>query len=311
LTRILFILTLAASVLPLPAASQGTAITYQGQLRLDGEPFTGTANLQFQLFDALVDGGQVGQTIVRTNWPVEDGLFQVDLDFGAAAFGGGDRFLEVWVNGAPLDPRQRVRPAPAALVSLTDRDTLGALSCAEGQVAKQSGGTWQCADDDNTIEAGLRGFSVAGAAFDVPDQEDDRMSQSTFGGYASAESSPDAIFIADLIAPVHLPDGALIQALRCAFYDASTTHNLNLSFARLYARSRGDFTGTTRARVEMSTSGSSTALQEATDTTILGSAVPLDSVATTLWLDVEWSVPTGAVGSTAIRFYGCTVEYSL
>ena len=310
MTRILAILALAASVLPLPVASQDTAITYQGQLRLDGQPFTGTANLQFQLFDALVDGGQVGPTILRTDWPVEDGLFQVDLDFGAAAFGGGDRFLEVWVNGAPLGPRQPVRPAPTALASLTDRDTLGALSCAEGQVAKRSGGTWQCADDDNTIEAGLRAFSVAGAAFETPDSEDDRMSQSTFGGYAWAASLPDNLFISQLIAPVHLPDGALIQALRCAFYD-SATDDLRSSLADLRRRSRNDLVGEAIASVEMITSGSSTAIQEATDTTILPSDAVVDNVARSYWLDVSWSVPVEAVGSTAIRFYGCTVEYSL
>ncbi len=102
----------------LPAAAQDSTITYQGQLQEANQPFTGTANLQFQLFDQPTNGSQVGPTETRTNWPVEDGLFQVDLDFGASAFDGSARFLEVWVNGAPLSPRQAIRAAPVALFAL-------------------------------------------------------------------------------------------------------------------------------------------------------------------------------------------------
>jgi hypothetical protein len=101
-----------------PALAQDSTITYQGQLQEGDQPFSGTANLQFLLFDQLTDGSQVGPTETRTNWPVENGLFQVELDFGAVAFDGSERFLEVWVNGAPLSPRQAVRPAPIALHAL-------------------------------------------------------------------------------------------------------------------------------------------------------------------------------------------------
>lgn len=111
------LLILAAVLLPLALAAQETAITYQGQLRESGEPFNGTANLQFQLYDALVAGSQVGTTVVLTEWPVEDGLFQVELDFGAGTFDGSQRFLEVWVDGAPLDPRQKVTAMPFALLA--------------------------------------------------------------------------------------------------------------------------------------------------------------------------------------------------
>lgn len=79
------ILTLVALLLPLTLAAQETAITYQGQLHENGEPFTGTANLQFQLYDALL--------------------------------GGNQRFLEVWVDGAPLSPRQKVTATPFALLA--------------------------------------------------------------------------------------------------------------------------------------------------------------------------------------------------
>jgi len=109
---------LFALILPLSVGAQETTITYQGQLRQAGEPFTGTANLEFRLWNQLAGGSQVGSSQTRLNWPVEDGLFQVELDFGLAAFTEQVRYLEVRVNGAPLNPRQAIRPSPMALFAL-------------------------------------------------------------------------------------------------------------------------------------------------------------------------------------------------
>jgi trimeric autotransporter adhesin len=116
-TIALALVMIAGFALPAVSTAQDSTVTYQGQLRLDGEPFTGTANLDFRLFDQLVDGSEVGGPQTRPNWPVEDGLFQVELDFGSTAFDGGDRFLEVRVDGAPLSPRQRVTATPYAVLA--------------------------------------------------------------------------------------------------------------------------------------------------------------------------------------------------
>ena len=109
---------IAALMMASTLAAQSSEISYQGRLQQSGESFSGNANLQFFLFNAESGGSQVGPTQTRTNWPVSDGLFQVDLDFGGSAFDGSARFLEVWVNGAPLAPRQAVRAAPVALYAL-------------------------------------------------------------------------------------------------------------------------------------------------------------------------------------------------
>ncbi len=101
-----------------PAAAQDTTITYQGQLRQSAAPFTGMADLEFRLFDQISGGSQIGSTQTRDDWPVEDGLFQVELDFGLAAFTEQVRYLEVRVDGNPLSPRQAIRPAPMALFAL-------------------------------------------------------------------------------------------------------------------------------------------------------------------------------------------------
>ncbi len=96
----------------------GVAITYQGQLQQQGQPFSGAVNLEFRLFDAAAGGSQVGNTVVRNDWPVNDGLFLVELDFGQDAFDGEDRYLQVIVNGTALEPRQAVGATPLALFAL-------------------------------------------------------------------------------------------------------------------------------------------------------------------------------------------------
>jgi len=100
------------------ALAQDSSISYQGQLQQSGTPFTGTADLEFRLFDQLSGGSQVGPTETRGDWPVDAGLFQVALDFGPSAFDGGQRYLQVSVNGQALSPRSAVQAAPMALYAL-------------------------------------------------------------------------------------------------------------------------------------------------------------------------------------------------
>lgn len=103
----------------------GTQFTYQGQLQKAGAPLTGTADFQFSLWDAQIGGGQVGAIVAVNGVSVADGLFTVALDFGAAAFNGDARWLQIAVRspagGGPyttLSPRQAPTAAPNALFSL-------------------------------------------------------------------------------------------------------------------------------------------------------------------------------------------------
>jgi len=100
----------------------GTAFTYQGRLMDGGGAAEGSYDLRFALFDAASGGLPVGSAVTREDVPVADGLFSVTLDFGAAAFTGGARYLEVAVRpGAStgayttLSPRQALTVAPYAL----------------------------------------------------------------------------------------------------------------------------------------------------------------------------------------------------
>ena len=143
--------------------AQSSSFTYQGQLRLTGEPFTGLADLEFRLFDQSIGGAQIGNVQALNGVPVEDGLFQVELDFGGDAFVGGDRFLDIAVDGATLDPRQRVSVAPIAL-SLRGVRTEPSTIEFQGQsitanVISGSGA--------NEVTAGARGVTIGGGGAPV------------------------------------------------------------------------------------------------------------------------------------------------
>jgi hypothetical protein len=99
----------------------GTEITYQGVLTDSGTPANGTYHLRFQLWDSLVGGSQVGSDVNIPAITVNDGLFTVPIDFGAEAFDGSARWLQVQVitNGGgtitTLSPRQPLTATPYAL----------------------------------------------------------------------------------------------------------------------------------------------------------------------------------------------------
>lgn len=103
------------------AAPLTTTFTYQGQLKSDGEPLNGAADFEFTLWDSAVGGNQVGELLTADNVSAFDGMFTVELDFGALAFNGQQRWLEIAVRSAgagaftTLSPRQPVTGAPYAL----------------------------------------------------------------------------------------------------------------------------------------------------------------------------------------------------
>lgn len=105
------------------AAAQGTtAFTYQGQLHDSGTNANGTYTLSFSLYNAPVGGAQIG-TSVTTSTTLANGLFSVNLDFGAAAFNGSARWLDITVQAGTnaaetLAPRVQILPAPYALYAV-------------------------------------------------------------------------------------------------------------------------------------------------------------------------------------------------
>jgi hypothetical protein len=112
------------------SAPVGTSFTYQGQLKDANGPVTGSCDFQLGLWDSLSGGAQVGSTLTQNDVAISEGLFTVQLDFGANAFNGSARWLEIAVrcpagdgSYATLAPRQPISPTPYTLYS-ANADTL-------------------------------------------------------------------------------------------------------------------------------------------------------------------------------------------
>jgi hypothetical protein len=119
------LLALAASV----AQAQTSTFTYQGRLTDGGTPANGTYDFQFKLYDTATVGSGTLQgspnTITNAAVNVTNGVFTVQLNFGASGFPGADRFLEINVrlSGGPsyttLQPRQQLTSTPYAIRALS------------------------------------------------------------------------------------------------------------------------------------------------------------------------------------------------
>jgi hypothetical protein len=161
------------------AAAQGTtAFTYQGQLRDGGTNANGAYTMIFKLFDAVTGGNAIGTN--TSNPTLANGLFSVNLDFGAGAFTGSARWLDITItNGGTtqtLSPRVQVLPAPyaqfAAIAAAVTNGAITAAAIANGAVGSsqlasnltvngtldvagslQMGGTW------NVGVASVNGFT--------------------------------------------------------------------------------------------------------------------------------------------------------
>lgn len=111
--------------------AQTTQFTYQGRF-IDStlpQPTNGTYEMQFKAFDAAAGGNQSGATAVLAAVQVVNGIFTVQLDFGAVTFRGEDRFLEISVRPAnsqatftTLAPLQQVTSVPFSIQSLNSRN---------------------------------------------------------------------------------------------------------------------------------------------------------------------------------------------
>lgn len=127
-----------------PSTSAQSTFTYQGELQQNAVPASGMFDMEFRLFDALSAGNQVGLAQVINGVSVDAGRFTVELDFGASALTGSDRWLEVRVNASTLVPRQRITGSPYSIhtrgihVSEAGNVGIGTLSPTQGKVVVQS-----------------------------------------------------------------------------------------------------------------------------------------------------------------------------
>ncbi|HUW14713.1 MAG TPA: hypothetical protein VM537_33645 [Anaerolineae bacterium] len=142
-----------ASELPSQMAAStamGSAFTYQGQLKAGGNPVNDTCDMAFRLHDEASNGTQVG-TAISTTVPITDGLFTVQLDFGASAFDGDARWLGIKVK-CPGDvgygqlSRQALTATPYSLYALSTGALQGypisSTTPVMGEVLEWDGSAW-------------------------------------------------------------------------------------------------------------------------------------------------------------------------
>lgn len=106
-------------------SSVTAAFTHQGELKFNNVPVNGPKDMRFRLYDAATGGNQIGTTLQASALPVIQGKYTVQFDFGANAFNGQARWLEIDVSNGPsgepfttLSPRQPVTVVPYAAYAL-------------------------------------------------------------------------------------------------------------------------------------------------------------------------------------------------
>src|SRR5665213_230700 len=175
-----------------------TAFTYQGQLHDGGKNANGAYTMIFALYDSVSNGNQIGGTLTNSA-TLANGLFTVNLDFGAGAFGGAARWLDITViNGGAtqeLTPRVPVLPAPYALYS----SSAGSLN----------NGTWNAtvgnvAGDHGTVSNILEFFDNGSLMFGLSTNGILVNGDLNFfaGGTISGDSQGDIVFKGNLLGAI-------------------------------------------------------------------------------------------------------------
>lgn len=139
-------------------------VTYQGHLVHDGQPYTGTAEVRFSLWDSAEGGNELdGYTS-----PVQviDGLFQEQVGFNTLNFNlsalnhnffAEERWIEVEVlqpgPATTLAPRQRIRRVPRAHVA--DRAYQGRFSEVPFVIQGPGGPAFRAGRDGGQVQVGI------------------------------------------------------------------------------------------------------------------------------------------------------------
>lgn len=191
-----------------PGAWAATVFSYQGQIDQNGQPYTGTVNLELELYSGPVAGTQIGTTISLSNHPDQSGLFHAELDFGPV-FDGSPRYLLVRVNGSELTPRQAVQAAPLALFALTGNEgPEGPVGPAGPQGSQGPPGApgdshWQISGSDTYYDAGRVGIGVSNPATNL------QVAGSAIFGASGNSAGSSSNFVAG--GSVSLPNAATSQ----------------------------------------------------------------------------------------------------
>ncbi len=129
-------------------AQAQSAITYQGKLNDGGAAANGNYDFTFKLFSVAAGGTQIGADVFRDDVQVSNGVFTVNLDFGATPFTSATgNYLEISVRAGAstgtytlLNPRLPVTNSPYAIKSLNAENATNATTATTATNALSLGG---------------------------------------------------------------------------------------------------------------------------------------------------------------------------
>lgn len=155
--------TLLAGMCCQPLLAQ--PFTYQGMLREKGVPADGNYDFRFRLYRDPDGSNQVGSAVFRTNVPVQNGVFTVQVDFGDV-WTGEARYMEVSVRRARVGSYTLLSPMVLhlTLFSLDVRRMLNTFPGLESQACQRALRTMWTNDTIYTAGAGLQ---LSGNTFSI------------------------------------------------------------------------------------------------------------------------------------------------
>ena len=185
-----------------PQAGGPQVVSYQGQVVVNGVPFTGTGYFKFALIDGATtfwtnDGTASGQPATAVALSISNGLFNVLLGdtsithmvtLPATAFSGTSRSLRVWFSTnnstfTQLTPDQRVASVPYALQA-EDSNTLDGIHAGSFATSTHDhwGQTWTGSGTGLTLTGGTIGLSGSGSSVGVNGISDTTSGKGVYGG---------------------------------------------------------------------------------------------------------------------------------
>lgn len=191
----------------LPLAGAPQVVSYQGQVMVNDQPFTGTGYFKFAIVNLGAstiywtnDGSLANEPSEAVALAVNKGLFNVLLGdtaiphmvaLPASVFSGTDRYLRVWfsvnnITFALLTPDQRIAAAPYALQAEEAKnadmvDGLHANTFAS-TIHNHWAQSWTGTGTGLTLSGGTTGLTASGASYGV------YGSSSSTGVYGSGNS---------------------------------------------------------------------------------------------------------------------------
>ena len=171
-------------------------ISYQGQLTDSaGNPLNGTYDIEFQFWDAASGGNQVGSPITKNDVQTTNGLFSVQLEVAQADFNGRGLWLEVYVQGEVLSPRQQILPTPYALSLRPGAIIQGSSAYGLSSITTDSYGLYG-ESSHTSFGAGVLGINSGGEGDGIQAESNGRAGifaqgegAHSYGGYFTSEHS--------------------------------------------------------------------------------------------------------------------------